>query len=140
VSVQEMTDRSIPVVWRKDFYGHCWVVASVTGVHTLHMKPWLSLPGAALMASLLLSGCGSIGQSEAYQIGVDAGKEIKSIREQADVITSWFEESDDLFDDAAADPNSYCAAAWPLAGIANGMKNSSENKNDFIQGCIRGAR
>jgi hypothetical protein len=104
------------------------------------MTRCLPVAGSVLAVAVLLSGCGSVGRSEAYQVGVEAGEEIKGIRDQADVISSWLDEADELVDDASADPESYCAAAWPLAGIANGLRNSPDNKRDFIKGCTRGSR
>jgi len=99
----------------------------------------------ALIAASTLSGCSVIGgKSEAYKLGVETGQGYSSLKDTADLIDSYVpdeagtETSLDL-STSEEDLKKYCSGLWIITGITNGIKNSAENKADYVAGCLDGA-
>jgi hypothetical protein len=98
-----------------------------------------------LVAVSTLSGCSVIGgKSEAYKLGVETGQGYSSLKDTADLIDSYIpdetdpESSVDL-NISEEDLKKYCSGLWIITGITNGIKNSAENKADYVAGCLDGA-
>ena len=100
---------------------------------------------AGLLMLSTLTGCSVIGgKSEAYKLGVETGKGYSSLKDTADLIDSYVpdeadpETSVDL-NVSEEDLKKYCSGLWIITGITNGIKNSEENKADYVAGCLDGA-
>ena len=100
---------------------------------------------AGLLTLSALTGCSVIGgKSEAYKLGVEAGKGYSSLKDTADLIDSYVpdeadpETSVDL-NVSEEDLKKNCSGLWIITGITNGIKNSEENKADYVAGCLDGA-
>lgn len=98
-----------------------------------------------LLAVSTLSGCSVIGgKSEAYKLGVETGQGYSSLKDTADLIDSYIPDETDP--ETSEDLNiseeylkKYCSGLWIITGITNGIKNSAENKADYVAGCLDGA-
>lgn len=101
------------------------------------MQRKLFLMGA-LIGALLLAGCSAL-QSEAYKAGYSVGEEMKNLGDWAEVLDSWYPDSDGEPLDSSQ-YEEYCKGVWPIAGPTSGLKNTPDNKSDFIDGCVDGAR
>lgn len=92
-----------------------------------------------------LSSCSVIGgESEAYKLGVETGKQYLSLKDTADLIDSYVPDEEDPeasfeLKASAKDIEEYCYGLWIITGISNGIKNSDENKSDYVAGCLDGA-
>ncbi len=92
-----------------------------------------------------LTGCSVIGgKSEAYKLGVETGQGYSSLKDTADLIDSYVPEEADPdssldLNVTAEDIEKYCSGLWIITGITNGIKNSAENKADYVAGCLDGA-
>ena len=92
-----------------------------------------------------LTSCSALGgPSKAYSLGVQAGEKYRTLKEGADLLGSYVPEGES--DNAGAslsiskaDIEKYCSGTWIIAGIANGLKNSNENRDDYAKGCLKGA-
>ena len=100
---------------------------------------------AMFLAVSTLSGCSVIGgKSEAYKLGVETGQGYSSLKDTADLIGSYVPEETDPessldLNISEEDLKKYCSGLWIITGITNGIKNSAENKADYIAGCLDGA-
>jgi hypothetical protein len=98
-----------------------------------------------LVAVSTLSGCSVIGgKSEAYKLGVETGQGYSSLKDTADLIDSYIPDETDPetsvdLNISEEDLKTYCSGLWIITGITNGIKNSAENKADYIAGCLNGA-
>jgi hypothetical protein len=92
-----------------------------------------------------LSSCSVIGgKSEAYTLGVETGKQYLSLKDTADLVDSYVPKEVDPenaleLNVSAEDLKEYCSGLWIVTGITNGIKNSAENKADYVAGCLDGA-
>ena len=99
----------------------------------------------ALVAISTLTGCSVIGgKSEAYKLGVETGQGYSSLKDTADLIDSFVPDEADPdssleLNVTAEDIEKYCSGLWIITGITNGIKNSAENKADYVAGCLDGA-
>ena len=98
-----------------------------------------------LLAVSTLSGCSVIGgKSEAYKLGVVTGEGYTSLKDTADLIDSYVPDEGDPetsleVNISEEDLKKYCSGLWIITGISNGIKNSEENKADYVAGCLDGA-
>ena len=98
-----------------------------------------------LIWALSLSSCSVIGgKSEAYKLGVETGQGYTSLKDTADLIDSYIPDESDPENSvdlniSEEDLKKYCSGLWIITGITNGIKNSEENKSDYIAGCLDGA-
>ena len=98
-----------------------------------------------LIGALSLSSCSVIGgKSEAYKLGVETGQGYTSLKDTADLIDSYIPDETDPENSvdlniSEEDLKKYCSGLWIITGITNGIKNSEENKSDYIAGCLDGA-
>jgi hypothetical protein len=98
-----------------------------------------------LMAVSTLSGCSVIGgKSEAYKLGVETGQGYSSLKDTADLVDSYIPDEGDPetsvdLNISKDDLKKYCSGLWIITGITNGIKNSAENKADYVAGCLDGA-
>ena len=98
-----------------------------------------------LIGALSLSSCSVIGgKSEAYKLGVETGQGYTSLKDTADLIDSYIPDESDPENSvdlniSEEDLKKYCSGLWIITGITNGIKNSEENKSDYIAGCLDGA-
>ena len=98
-----------------------------------------------LIGALSLSSCSVIGgKSEAYKLGVETGQGYTSLKDTADLIDSFIPDESDPENSvdlniSEEDLKKYCSGLWIITGITNGIKNSEENKSDYIAGCLDGA-
>ena len=98
-----------------------------------------------LLAVSTLSGCSVIGgKSEAYKLGVETGQGYSSLKDTADLIDSYIPDETDPetsvdLNISEEDLKKYCSGLWIITGITNGIKNSAENKADYVAGCLDGA-
>jgi len=92
-----------------------------------------------------MSGCSVIGgKSEAYKLGVETGKQYLTLKDTADLIDSYVPDEENPetsleLKASAEDIKKYCSGLWIVTGITNGIKNSDENKADYVAGCLDGA-
>ena len=98
-----------------------------------------------LVAVSTLSGCSVIGgKSEAYKLGVETGQGYSSLKDTADLVDSYIPDEGDPetsvdLNISEEDLKKYCAGLWIITGITNGIKNSADNKADYVAGCLDGA-
>lgn len=98
-----------------------------------------------LLAVSTLSGCSVIGgKSEAYKLGVETGKQYLKLKDASELVDSYVPEDADPelsleLNASAEDLKTYCSGLWIAIGITNGIKNSDENKADYVSGCLDGA-
>ena len=98
-----------------------------------------------LIGALSLSSCSVIGgKSEAYKLGVETGQGYTSLKDTADLIDSYIPDETDPENSvdlniSEEDLKKYCSGLWIITGITNGIKNSEENKSDYIAGWLDGA-
>ena len=97
------------------------------------------------LLAFTFTSCSVIGgQSEAYKLGVETGKQYLSLKDTADLIDSYVPDEEDPeasfeLNASAKDIEEYCSGLWIITGISNGIKNSDENKSDYVAGCLDGA-
>ena len=98
-----------------------------------------------LIGALSLSSCSVIGgKSEAYKLGVETCQGYTSLKDTADLIDSYIPDESDPENSvdlniSEEDLKKYCSGLWIITGITNGIKNSEENKADYVAGCLDGA-
>ena len=104
-----------------------------------------ALTVTVLIAVSTLSGCSVIGgKSEAYKLGVETGQGYSSLKDSADLVDSYIPDEGDPetsvdLNISEEDLKKYCSGLWIITGITNGIKNSAENKADYVAGCLDGA-
>ena len=104
-----------------------------------------ALTVTVLIAVSTLSGCSVIGgKSEAYKLGVETGQGYSSLKDTADLVDSYIPDEGDPetsvdLNISEEDLKKYCSGLWIITGITNGIKNSAENKADYVAGCLDGA-
>ena len=109
------------------------------------LKSKLIFGAVCLTAAMTLSSCSVIGgKSEAYKLGVETGEGYLSLRDTADLIDSYIPEETDPgssldLNASEEDLKNYCSGLWIITGITNGIRNSAENKADYVAGCLDGA-
>ena len=98
-----------------------------------------------LIAAVTLSSCSVIdGKSEAYKLGVETGKGYLALKDVSELVDSYVPEDADPelpleLNISAEDLKTYCSALWTVTGLTNGIRNSEENKADYVAGCLDGA-
>ena len=109
------------------------------------LKQKFTLVPIILLLSMTFSGCSVIGgKSEAYKLGVETGKGYASLKDTADLIDSYVPDEGDPdtslgVNISEEDLKTYCSGLWIITGISNGIRNSEENKADYVAGCLDGA-
>ena len=108
-------------------------------------KSKLAVGAICLTAAMTLTSCSVIGgKSEAYKLGVETGQGYSSLKDTADLIDSYVPDESDPetsvdLNISEEDLKKYCSGLWIITGITNGIKNSAENKSDYVAGCLDGA-
>jgi hypothetical protein len=93
-----------------------------------------------LISSLLLSSCSAKElTSEAYRFGKETGEKWRDLSSEIESLSSWAnEESDGSIEIPAIERESACKAMWLIIGWPEfGLKNMSENRKDFVEGCLK---
>ena len=110
------------------------------------MSKFKFISGAViLIAAVTLSSCSVIGgKSEAYKLGVETGKQYLTLKDASELVDSYVPEDADPelsleLNASAEDLKTYCSGLWIVTGITNGIRNSEENKADYVAGCLDGA-
>jgi len=109
------------------------------------LNPKLAYATLILVAAVTLSSCSVIGgKSEAYKLGVETGKQYLSLKDASELVDSYVPEEADPelsleLNASAEDLKKYCSGLWIITGITNGIKNSADNKADYVAGCLDGA-
>jgi hypothetical protein len=105
----------------------------------------LVMAALVLLFSASMSSCSVIGgKSEAYKLGVQTGKQYLSLKDASELVDSYVPEEADPelsleLNASAEDLKTYCSGLWIITGISNGIRNSEENKADYVAGCLDGA-
>jgi hypothetical protein len=92
-----------------------------------------------LLSSLVLSSCSAKQlTSEAYRFGKDTGTKWRELSSEVEALSTWAgEESDQAIEIPEVEKESACKAMWILIGWPKfGLKNMSENRTDFVDGCL----
>ena len=98
-----------------------------------------------LITAVTLSSCSVIdGKSEAYKLGVETGKEYLALKDVSELVDSYVPEDADSelsleLNISAEELKTYCSGLWTVTGLSNGIRNSEENKADYVAGCLDGA-
>ena len=109
------------------------------------LKQKFSLVAMILALGMTFSGCSVIGgKSEAYKLGVETGKQYLTLKDASELVDSYVPEDADPelsleLNASAEDLKTYCSGLWIVTGITNGIRNSEENKADYVAGCLDGA-
>ena len=95
-----------------------------------------------LTLTILLTGCSEIRKatSDAYNIGYQTGQEFANLGDFGTLVNSYLPDDSDtqLGDFSEKDVAAYCDSVWMISGLSAGIINSTENKNDFVSGCVDG--
>ena len=92
-----------------------------------------------LMSSIALTSCSSRDlTSEAYRFGKETGTKWRELTAEVDALSQWAnEESGQVVEIPEVEKESACKAMWLLVGWPKfGFKNISENRTDFVDGCL----
>jgi hypothetical protein len=96
----------------------------------------------AVFLVCVLTGCGTVGRSDAYSLGYEQGKAFKELGDYSKVIDSYDlsgDSSDDIPEVTPEGIQEVCAEFWLINGITAGLMNSTENKNEYLKGCKDGS-
>ena len=92
-----------------------------------------------LISTLLLSSCSTKElTSEAYRFGKETGATWRDLSSEIEVISFWAEEdSGESFEIPEVEKESACRAMWLIIGWPTfGLENMSENRENFVEGCM----
>ena len=88
---------------------------------------------------LTLSSCSAKQlTSEAYRFGKETGTNWRELSAEIEALSNWAnEESGQSLEIPDVEKESACKAMWILIGWPKfGLKNMSENRSDFVEGCV----
>lgn len=95
-----------------------------------------------LVAVVSLSGCSMIQKatSEAYNLGYETGEGFTQLEDLGTLIESYMPEDGDASLGSITEEGvrGYCDAIWAITGLAAGIMNTTENKEQFVNGCSDG--
>ena len=95
-----------------------------------------------LVVVISVSGCSTIKQatSEAYNLGYQTGQEFTQLEDLGTLIESYMPEDGDASLGSITEEGvrGYCDAIWAITGLAAGIMNTTENKEQFVNGCSDG--
>lgn len=92
----------------------------------------------------MLTACAGIlpacapSQSEAYQLGFQAGSAYAKLADQAEVANSWLEEASLDPSGIRNDSTEWCKVEWQAQGLTLQIENTTQNRKDFMAGCEAG--
>ena len=92
-----------------------------------------------LAISFLVSSCGPRElTSEAYKFGKETGSKWRDLANEFEVFATWFEvETGEEVSIPDVEKKAACRAMWIAIGWQKfGLKNMSENRTDFVDGCL----
>lgn len=92
-----------------------------------------------LVTSTLASSCGPRElTSEAYKFGKDTGAKWRDLADEFEVFSTWIQgETGEEVSIPDVEKKSACRAMWIAIGWPKfGLKDMSENRTDFIDGCL----
>ena len=108
----------------------------------MRSKGLASILCVLLFLGISTTGCSTIKKatSDAYNIGYQTGQEFASLGEVGTLINSYLPDDSDtqLGDFSEKDVAAYCDSIWIVSGLTAGIINTTENKNDFVSGCVDG--
>ena len=90
-------------------------------------------------SALVLSSCSAKQlTSEAYRFGEQTGTKWRELSAEVEALSTWAsEEGGQAVEIPEVEKESACNAMWILIGWPKfGLKNMSENRADFVEGCI----
>ena len=102
-------------------------------------KRALKLGSVLAALSLSLSACSTKSlTSEAYRFGKETGSNWRELSAEIEALSNWAnEESGQSLEIPDVEKESACKAMWILIGWPKfGLKNMSENRSDFVEGCV----
>lgn len=78
--------------------------------------------------------------SEAYNLGYETGQGFTQLEDLGTLIDSYLPDDDDTSIGSITEEGvvGYCEAIWTITGLTAGIMNSSENKEQFVNGCSDG--
>jgi len=95
-----------------------------------------------LVVVVSVSGCSLVKQatSEAYNLGYQTGEGFTQLEDLGTLIESYIPEDGDAPLGSITDEGvrGYCDAIWVITGLSEGIMNSAENKEQFVNGCSDG--
>lgn len=95
-----------------------------------------------LVVVMSVSGCSIVKQatSEAYSLGYQTGQEFTQLEDIGTLIESYVpsDGDDSLGSITEEGVRAYCDVIWPITGLTAGIVNSTENKEQFVNGCSDG--
>lgn len=92
-----------------------------------------------LVSSLLLSSCSTRDiTSESYRLGKETGSGWRELTTEIEALSEWANQSTgEKFEIPQSDKKDVCQLMWLLVGWPQfGLKNMSENRADFVDGCM----
>jgi hypothetical protein len=95
-----------------------------------------------LVLVIAVSGCSILKKatSEAYNLGYETGQGFTQLEDLGTLIDSYLPDDDDTSLGSITEEGvvGYCEAIWTITGLTAGIMNSSENKEQFVNGCSDG--
>jgi hypothetical protein len=108
----------------------------------MRRKSLTSILCVLLLLGISAAGCSTIKKatSDAYNIGYQTGQEFAKLGDVGTLINSYLPDDSDtqLGSFSEKDVAAYCDSIWIISGLTAGIINSTENKNDFVNGCVDG--
>ena len=108
----------------------------------MQRKSFTAIVCGLVLITLSTTGCSTIKKatSEAYNIGYQTGQEFANLGDIGTLINSYLPDDSDtqLGDFSEKDVAAYCDSIWIISGLTAGIINSTENKSDFVSGCVDG--
>lgn len=92
-----------------------------------------------LSISILTTSCGPRElTSEAYKFGKDTGAKWRDLADEFEVFSTWIQdETGEEVSVPDVEKKSACRAMWIAIGWPKfGLKDMSENRTDFVDGCL----
>ena len=114
-----------------------WIEVEIRGtpMNRIRVKTALAL----MLAVPVVSACNStLGKSEAYQLGYQAGSAYAELADQAEIANSWDPEASLAPDDIRGSAKSWCEVEWMGQGLRLQIENTAQNESDFMSGCVDG--
>lgn len=94
---------------------------------------------ALMLAAPVVSACDStLGKSEAYQLGYQAGSAYAQLADKAEIANSWDPEASLAPEDIRGSAKSWCEVEWMGQGLRLQIENTAQNESDFMSGCVDG--